>query len=234
MGMKTLCTNYLILRVALLIAPFAVVTGTGGLAGIQAATTATVNTAGHIQGVTGSGIIADIAVVTNENSGVISSFFPGIEATTTANVNNAGSISASRSGGGIRSVGNAVVTNSVMISARGGLGIEIAATDATVGNFGSISAGFEAIGAVNVVTAQKTADAVENSFWPIVLLSAFVLVTGIAAQQHLVTQPGKRQSFQDRVYDALSLTAIAAICCLGLLVSLYAAIYGWDLNVGLP
>jgi len=93
---------------------------------------------------------------------------------------------------------------------------------------------FYAIGAVNVVAARKTADVVESSFWPIVLLSAFILVTGIAAQRHLVAQPGKRPSFQNRVYDTPSLTAIAAICCLGLLVSLYAAIYGWDLSVGLP
>ena len=73
---------------------------TGGLAGIQAATTATVNNAGHILGVTGSGIIADIAVVTNDSSGSIFGFFTGVKATTTANVNNAGSISASDSGGG--------------------------------------------------------------------------------------------------------------------------------------
>jgi hypothetical protein len=98
----------------------------------------------------------------------------------------------------------------------------------------ALSGLFYAIGAVDVAAARKAADVVENSFWPVVLLSAFVLVTGIAAQHHLVAQLGKRPPFQDRVYDTPSLTAIAAICCLGLLVSLYAAIYGWDLSGGLP
>jgi hypothetical protein len=67
-----------------------------------------------------------------------------------------------------------------------------------------------------------------------VLLSAVVLVTGIAAQHHLVARPGKRPSVQDKALDTSSLLAIVAICGLGLLVSLCAAIYGWDLNPDLP
>ena len=102
-------------------------------------------------------------MVTNDSSGIIFGLFTGVKATTTANVNNAGSISASESsgGGGIRSQAHAVVTNSGTISAvetgigsddsavvtntgsisaGGGSGVGIAATDATVTNFGVISA----------------------------------------------------------------------------------------------
>ena len=50
---------------------------------------------------------------------------------------------------------SAIVSNTGTISARGGLGIEIfAATDATVTNFGAISAGFEAIGATTAVVTN--------------------------------------------------------------------------------
>jgi len=98
----------------------------------------------------------------------------------------------------------------------------------------ALSGLFYAIGAVDVAAARKAADVVENSFWPVVLLSAFVLVTGIAAQHHLVAQLGKRPPFQDRVYEYSLANSYRCNCCLGLLVSLYAAIYGWDLSGGLP
>jgi hypothetical protein len=50
---------------------------------------------------------------------------------------------------------------------------------------------------------------------------------------HLVVpRPDERPSFQS--YFAPSLIAVAAIGCLGLLVSLCAAIYGLDLSAGLP
>ena len=148
-----------------------------GGTGIRAGTVATVNNAGQIVGTTGSGIFADIAVVTNDRSGVISGFSTGIKATTTANVNNAGSISASDSGGGgIRSAGNAVVTNSGTIaavetgigsdgsavvtntgtiSARGGQGVGISATNATVTNFGTIFGGGFGIFADRAIVANS-------------------------------------------------------------------------------
>lgn len=148
----------------------------GGANGIEATTTATINNAGHILAATGSAISADIAVVTNDSSGVISGFITGINATTTANVDNAGAISASASGGGgIRSNGSvvvrntgtisavetgigsnrsAVVTNSGTISATGQQGVAIAATDAAVTNFGSISAGLHGIEAATVVATN--------------------------------------------------------------------------------
>jgi hypothetical protein len=91
-----------------------------------------------------------------------------------------------------------------------------------------------AIGPVSVVAGQKSANIGESSPWPTVLLSAFVLVTGIAAQHHLVARPGKRPSVRDKSLDTPSLIAIVAISGLGLLVSLCAAIYGWDLDAGLP
>jgi hypothetical protein len=63
-----------------------------------------------------------------------------------------------------------------------------------------------------------------------VLLSAVVLVAGITVQHHLVARPDKRPSVQDKLLDTASLIAIVAICGLGMLVSLWAAIYGWDIN----
>jgi len=89
-----------------------------------------------------------------------------------------------------------------------------------------------AIRSVGVVAVQTSSDIGASSLWPTVLLSAVVLVTGIAAQHRLVTRPGKRSSFQIGS-DTRSLIAIAVICCLGLLVSLCAAIYGLDLIAGL-
>jgi hypothetical protein len=81
---------------------------------------------------------------------------------------------------------------------------------------------------------QKSANIGEGSPWPTVLLSAVVLVTGIAAQHHLVSRSGKRPSVQGKSLDTRSLIAIVAMCSVGLLVSLCAAIYGWDINPGLP
>jgi hypothetical protein len=91
-----------------------------------------------------------------------------------------------------------------------------------------------AFGAVSIVAAQKSANLAEGSPWPTVLMSAVVLVAGIAVQHRLVARPGRQPSVQDRSLDTASLIAIVAICGLGLLVSLCAAIYGWDLNPGLP
>jgi hypothetical protein len=49
----------------------------------------------------------------------------------------------------------------------------------------------------------------------------------------LVPRPDERPSFQT-TSDASSLILIVTICCLGLLVSLGAAIYGLDLGASLP
>jgi hypothetical protein len=49
----------------------------------------------------------------------------------------------------------------------------------------------------------------------------------------MAARPGKRRSFQHKFLDTPALIAIVAISGLGLLVSLCAAIYGWDLNPGL-
>lgn len=84
------------------------------------------------------------------------------------------------------------------------------------------------------VAAQKSAILAEGSPWPAVLMSAVVLVVGIAVQQHLVARPGRRPFVRDESLDTASLITIVAICGLGLLVSLCAAIYGWDLNPVLP
>lgn len=48
----------------------------------------------------------------------------------------------------------------------------------------------------------------------------------------LVPRPDERPTFQS--YFAPSLISVAAFGCLGLLVSLCAAIYGLDLSAGLP
>jgi hypothetical protein len=48
----------------------------------------------------------------------------------------------------------------------------------------------------------------------------------------LIRRRDERPSFQS--YFAPSLISVAAIGCLGLLVSLGAAIYGLDLSAGLP
>lgn len=87
-----------------------------------------------------------------------------------------------------------------------------------------------AFGPVSSVAAQKSANLADGSPWPAVLLSAVVLVAGVAVQHHLVARPGKRPFVQDKSLDTAALIAIGAICGLGLLVSLCAAIYGWDLN----
>ena len=91
-----------------------------------------------------------------------------------------------------------------------------------------------AIGAAGNGAGQKSAAVGEGSPWPTVLLSAVVLVTGIAAQHHLVAWSGKRPSVQGKSLDKRTLIAIVAMCSVGLLVSLGAAIYGWDINPGLP
>ncbi len=91
-----------------------------------------------------------------------------------------------------------------------------------------------AFGPVSSVAGQKLANIGGGSPWPAVLLSAVVLVAGIAVQHRLVARPGKRPAVQDKSLDTDSLITIVAICGLGLLVSLCAAIYGWDLNPGLP
>jgi zinc transporter ZupT len=91
-----------------------------------------------------------------------------------------------------------------------------------------------AFGPVSSVAGEKSANLADGSPWPAVLLSAVVLVAGIAVQHRLVARPGKRPSVQDKSLNTASLTVIVAICSLGLLVSLCAAIYGWDLNPGLP
>jgi hypothetical protein len=88
-----------------------------------------------------------------------------------------------------------------------------------------------AFGPVSSVAGQKSANVGGGSPWPTVLLSAVVLVAGIAVQRHLVARPGKRPSVQDKSLETASLIAIVAICGLGLLLSLCAAIYGWDLNL---
>jgi hypothetical protein len=95
-------------------------------------------------------------------------------------------------------------------------------------------AGFRyASGAVSVGAGLKSAIISESSPWPTALLSAVFLVTGIAVQHNLVARPDKPPSFQDKFLDIPSLIAIVAICGLGLLVSLCAAISGWDINPGL-
>jgi hypothetical protein len=76
------------------------------------------------------------------------------------------------------------------------------------------------------VAAQKSANLAEGSPWPAVLMSAVVLVAGIAGQHHFVARPGRRPFVRDKSLDTASLFAIMAICGLGLLVSLCAAIYG--------
>lgn len=91
-----------------------------------------------------------------------------------------------------------------------------------------------ATGAASVVAGLKSAIVGESSPWPTALLSAVVLVTGIAVQHRPVARPDKRPSFQGKFLDIPSLLLIVAICGLGLLVSLCAAIYGWDANPGLP
>jgi hypothetical protein len=89
-------------------------------------------------------------------------------------------------------------------------------------------------GPVSSVAGQKSATVGGGSPWPAVLLSAVVLVTGVAAQHHLVARSGKRASVQEKSLDTRTLIAIVAMCSVGLLVSLCAAIYGWDINPGLP
>jgi hypothetical protein len=91
-----------------------------------------------------------------------------------------------------------------------------------------------AIGAVSDGAPQKSATVGEGSPWATALLSAVVVVTGIAAQHHLVALSDKRPSVQGKLLDTRTLIAIVALCSVGLLVSVSAAIYGWDLNPGLP
>jgi hypothetical protein len=86
---------------------------------------------------------------------------------------------------------------------------------------------------VSSLAAQNSAN-LEGSPWPAVLMSAVVLVVGIAVQHHVVARPRRRPFVRDTSLDTTSLIAIVAICGLGVLVSLYAAIYGWDLNPVLP
>jgi phosphate/sulfate permease len=89
-----------------------------------------------------------------------------------------------------------------------------------------------AIGAASNGAGQKSATVGESSPWPAVLLAAVVVVAGITVQHHLVARPNKRPSVQDKLLDTASLIAIVAICGLGMLVSLWAEIYGWDINPG--
>ena len=112
------------------------VTGTiaGGLNGIQATTTATVNNAGSISGgASGNGIVGASANIINISTGAISAGLNGIQVTTTATIDNAGSIS-----GGIFGVVAAAVdvTNTGVIS---GNQAGMVTTTATVRNSGTIS-----------------------------------------------------------------------------------------------
>jgi hypothetical protein len=90
-----------------------------------------------------------------------------------------------------------------------------------------------AIGLAGAVTIAKSTAVGGASPWPSVLLSAVVLLTGLAALTHLVAQPGERASPQS-TSDLLSPISIAIICCLGLLASLCVAFFGGDPGTNHP
>jgi uncharacterized protein with beta-barrel porin domain len=159
--MKTPGANYLMLRLAMLILPLAtldraqaanncnatppvdntIITCTG-------ATSDTNGTTGYGTG-TDTGNTYNIlsgASVTGSSQGLV--FRDGI-------VNNSGAISASSTNGvGILGFVSAIVSNTGTISAGGGSGIGIVAADATVTNFGSISAGLRGIDATTAIVTN--------------------------------------------------------------------------------
>ena len=84
-------------------------------------------------------------------------------------------------------------------------------------------------GSERVAALQKSIGLSGASPWPVVVLSATVLLAGLSTMDNLTARTGNRRPLSATT-DVASPVTIAIICCLGLLVSLGAAIFGLDLS----
>ena len=85
------------------------------------------------------------------------------------------------------------------------------------------------IGSERAVALQKSIGLGGASPWPVIVLSALVLLAGLSALDSLVARVGSRPAHR-ATSDPVSPITIAIICCLGLLTSLCVAMLGFDLS----